>query len=143
MTTTTYLADFTDANSGKFHGSIAWDKHTPRVLFATLGRVLPDGVVDYPSWNKSTPHTARRERALVTAMQREAATRGWSLTFEEFTHHSTNYHTPRALIMELAHLLRCAGDAAENGNLEEVRGCLVGGVAQESIERAEKFIQPK
>ena len=142
MTVTTYIATFADAQGGTFHGSIFWDKHTPGILTATLGRYLPGGQVDFPTWDKSNQNTARRERGLVAAIKHAAALRGWYLQSEEYTCHAANFDTPTAILMDLYRLLRDArnDDGTHDGELD---GILNGGICAEVLARAERFLYPE
>jgi len=85
MTTTVYIATYTDSDGKKFYGSIRWDKYTPRRLNATICPHVTETEVDYPVWTQNSSYGRTGLEALVKKMKAKAAKMALALVSEEET----------------------------------------------------------
>jgi hypothetical protein len=85
MTTTVYTATFVDADGKKFHGTICWDKYSPRRLDATLCRHITESEVDYPQWTQSAPYGRGGLETLMRRMKSKTAKMHLTLVSEAET----------------------------------------------------------
>ncbi len=73
MTVTVYIATFVGADGKKFHGTISWDKYTPRRLDATLCPQITESEVDYPLWKQTATHDRSGLEALIKKLKDKTA----------------------------------------------------------------------
>ena len=85
MTVTAYLSTFADPKGQKDHGSIFWDKYTPKRLKATLCPHITASEVDYPVWSVTAPNNRKGLELLVGKTKRKASGMGLTLVSEKET----------------------------------------------------------
>ena len=73
MTVTVYIASFVGADGKAFHGSIFWDKYSPRRLVANLCPHISPLEVDYPVWKLTASHTRSGLEKLRLKMKGKAS----------------------------------------------------------------------
>ncbi len=82
MTVTTYLATFADPKGQKYHGSIFWDKYTPRRLIANLCPHINSLEVDFPVWKLSAAYSRSGLEKLTIRMKGKASKMNLTLVSE-------------------------------------------------------------
>lgn len=85
MTVTVYTFSFAAPEAGKVHGSIFWDKYTPRRLKATLCPHITESTVDYPAWSVTAPNNRKGLDLLIGKTKRKAASMDLVLMSEKET----------------------------------------------------------
>lgn len=85
MTVTVYSLSFVNPDGGKVHGSISWDKYTPKRLEAKLCPHITKTEVDYPVWSVTAPHNRKGLDLLVGKTKRKASAMGLTLVSERET----------------------------------------------------------
>jgi hypothetical protein len=78
MTVTTFTATFSGLERN-YYGSILWDKHSPRMLIATLSPMMSANEVGYSVWKSSAPYGTKGQDRLVRQMEAEAVKMGLKL----------------------------------------------------------------